>query len=275
MSDIPYPPPPTPPIPQQPVVRNSPVVSPGVANAVPPAVNPDDAFNQRLMSFGAAMAQSNSPSFFAQLGAGFGAVQNADRQDRREATQNREIDVMEEYRRAQIAVQEAQLAAEQDPSSPRNQLLLAQARSSEIQARAALANAGRGDRVRVVSQQRDAEGNLYNVYDNGTVDRVGGANGPSFVDPANTPAARRYAAWETGRREFLGQVLRAQPPLGTDPGAWQIERRNMLTEYDRLNPAPPMPGSPQTAPAATPPADATPRAANPRADAFGRPLPSP
>lgn len=166
MSDIPFPPPPAPPVPPaNATLPRSPVISPSLANAVPPANaapvrSPEDIQNERLMAFGAAMAQSNSPSFFAQLGAGFGAVNQARQKDREEALKVRELDVIERYRTAQIALQEAQLAAEQDPESPANRLRLAQAQAALMNARAAMAQAGREDRPNFVAAEDD-QGLLY------------------------------------------------------------------------------------------------------------------
>ncbi len=222
MSDIPFPPPPAPPAP----VRAAPVVSPGVANAVPPASNPDDDFNRRLMSFGAAMAQSTSPSFFAQLGAGFGAVQSADQQDRRNALQAREIDVMERYRMAQVAVEEAKLAAEQDPDSPRNQLLLAQTRAAEVQARAALANAGAGNRPNFVAGEDDQGMVFFDPRTGQQVRPPAGMRAPGQMGRTEAAELRAQQAAEQRALE-LTRVQFANNPMANQADVMRAYRDNL------------------------------------------------
>ncbi len=130
---LPLPPPDAPPIPPT-------AEEPARAETAPPP-NQNQSLNERLMNFGFAMAASQNPSVFGQIGEGGQAMQRAAtearREDTRTALQTRELNIMQEFRRAQIRVQEAEQAWAQDPTNPRNQALL-------MQARAQLAAAGNG-----------------------------------------------------------------------------------------------------------------------------------
>lgn len=107
----------------------------------------------QLGAFGAALASSRNPSFMGGLGEGFRALQQTAtsqraeaRQDRTENRQQQQVMVEAAYRAAQEARQAAEFEYNRDPTNPTNRLRVAQTAQAEAQARAALAEIGRGNR---------------------------------------------------------------------------------------------------------------------------------
>ena len=126
--------------PRAPVVTNA-----GAATARPPADNspftiPPESQSalDRLASFGAAMASTRSPTFQGAFGEGVQALLRQGAAQRQEARQQQQADTEQEYRRALVANQEAELRLRENPNSPQNQLLVAQTRLALAQAQRAL-----------------------------------------------------------------------------------------------------------------------------------------
>jgi hypothetical protein len=114
--------------------------------AAPAAADPDETQRQRLADFFFGMANSQSPSFFGAIGQAGQALSAGDRQRATEVRESRRAQAEENYRAAQIAVDNAKIALERDPNSPANLARAAQARAQEVTARAALARASQADR---------------------------------------------------------------------------------------------------------------------------------
>lgn len=195
---------------------------------------------ERLANFGFAMAASRNPSLFGQIGEAGLALQQGDQQSRREALQARELESVEEYRRAQIRLAEAEAAYQRDPNNPLNIARLAQARlalSRGMGGGGGSVNEGPGIPV---ATPNGGFGIFY--------PRTGRiAVAPEGVRPmgatANTPDERRVTDWANRRSQFMDRLL-ADPVLGGNAQA--IEQRMQM--FDRLNPRP---GG--SAPASTPP----------------------
>lgn len=109
-----------------------------------PAADPDETQRQRLADFFFSMAGSQSPSFFGAIGQAGQALSAADRQRRTEAREDRRSQAEENFRAAQIAVDNAKIALERDPNSPANIARLATAQAQLTSAEASLINARRG-----------------------------------------------------------------------------------------------------------------------------------
>jgi len=138
--------------------RASPVVTPGTAEGAAPAApaaptettqspdtaNPRDRSMDQLANFGFAMAASRNPSIFGQIGEAGLAMQRGNREDRQDSRQEREVEVMQEYRRAQIRVAEAEAELARDPNSPINVARLMQARAQMLSAQRAGSGGGSG-----------------------------------------------------------------------------------------------------------------------------------
>lgn len=195
---------------------------------------------ERLANFGFAMAASRNPSLFGQIGEAGLAMQQGDRQSRREALQARELEMMQEYRRAQIRLAEAEAAYQRDPNNPLNIARLAQARLAMFRG----VGGGGGGRANEGPGIPVATPSGFGIFYPRT-GRV--AEAPEGVRPmgatANTPDERRVTDWANRRSQFMDRLL-ADPILGGNTQA--VEQR--MQAFDRLNPRP---GG--SAPAATPP----------------------
>lgn len=116
----------------------------------------------RLAQFGFAMAASRNPSLFGQIGDAGLAMIAGDRERRQDATRQQIADTEQEYRRAQVELARAEAQFNQNPDSPRNVALLAQARyhmaMAERAARTPVGGAGGGGGPMVPLV--DNEGNL-------------------------------------------------------------------------------------------------------------------
>lgn len=108
-------------------------------------VNQDgsDNVDRQLVDFGAGLASGTSRNFGQNFGAGLAALQAGRAARTNQVRQGAELETTAQFRQAQIEVQRAEQALAADPTSPRNQLSLAQARYYLAQA-ADLANNPRG-----------------------------------------------------------------------------------------------------------------------------------
>ncbi len=127
----------------------------------------------QLGAFGAALASSRSPNFMGAFGEGLRAVQQTEasqrgelRQEQQDDRQRQQANMEAAYRAAQEARQAAELRWQQRPDNPTYRLRLAQTAQAEAQARAALAEIGRGDRVRYDQPvlTEDSEGRAQREY---------------------------------------------------------------------------------------------------------------
>lgn len=249
---------PTPPIPPQRSAR--PPVTSAAAPNTDSATNPADAaadtmrslraaagadapregrdVNDRIANFGYAMAASRNPSLFGMIGEAGLAMQRGDREDRQDTRQEREIDVMQEYRRAQIQLAAAEQEWQRDPNNPLNVARLAEARYRL----AAAANVGRSGSGAASEGPgipiENAETGRFGIF----FPRTGRiAEAPEGVTPmgaaANTPNQRRLTDWNNRRAEFERSLF--QNPLFGTPTA----RDAALSEWVRRNPMPAVRGT--------------------------------
>ena len=112
----------------------------------------EDRGREALMNFFFSMAASRNPSFFGQLGEAGQALSQADRGFRTEARQQQQADTEQEYRRAIVDNQRAEMEFQRDPNNPINQLRMAQTQASLADAeyrRRAAATAGQGSGERL------------------------------------------------------------------------------------------------------------------------------
>lgn len=247
--------PPTPPPggpPSVPVVTGAPAVP---TNAQQPArssmldrlreqvmkdILPDEneQFRRNVGAFGRGMLTS-SGNFFQRFGAGDAAVAQQ-QQALEQARANRlKAGEEDEVQRARIAVLEAEQRLKENPNSWQAQVAFMNARAHLLQAAAA-------QRDRVTSQQRDREGNLYNVHESGRITRVGGENGPSFMDPDRSPEARRYADWARQKEAFEGRLLARPPALAETPEQRREADAAAMRQWLASNPRPRAPWDERT-----------------------------
>jgi hypothetical protein len=109
----------------------------------PPEMAPEMTQRQRLADFFFGLANSQSPSFFGAIGQAGQALSAGDRQRATAAREDRRAQAEENFRAAQIAVENAKLAQEREPT-PANIARLATAQAQLTSAEASLINARRG-----------------------------------------------------------------------------------------------------------------------------------
>lgn len=191
---------------------------------------------ERLANFGFAMAASRNPSLFGQIGEAGLAMMQGDRQSRREALQARELDVMQEYRRAQIRVAEAEAAYQRDPNNPLNIARLAQARLA--MARGVGGGGGGGSTNEGPGIPVATPNGGFGIFYPRT-GRIAAA--PEGVRPmgttANTPDERRVTDRATRRAQFVNDIL-------SDP-ATASRADELVQRWDRFNPPIPAAVAPQ------------------------------
>jgi hypothetical protein len=122
---------------------------------------------ERLARFGFAMAASPNPSLFGQIGEAGLMMQRGDRERRQDNLREREVDNAQTFREAQLNLQRAEQAFQQDPNNPSNVARLAQARYYVAMAARAGSSGGGGggsgsDGAAV--PLRGADGNLLFFY---------------------------------------------------------------------------------------------------------------
>lgn len=224
-----------------------------------------DISRDALTNFFFSMAASRNPSFFGQLGEAGQALTRTQAEARASARQERQVDVEAAYRAASEARQLREDLANEDPNSLRGRYIRAQIANLEAQAVRSLRGPAE-QRRRVVDRQRDAEGNLYLVYDDGTVSRAGGAEGPAFIDRTNTPQGRIYQDW-LNRRAAASERIRTSSALMSDD-----QRNAAMRGWLRDNPEPANPFAPRSGTTAAT-GGAAPTVDNLRRyDAYGQPI---
>lgn len=152
----------------------------------PPEMAPEMTQRQRLADFFFGMANSQSPSFFGAIGQAGQALSAADRQRATAAREDRRTQVEENYRAAQIAVENAKLAQEREPT-PANIARLATAQAQVDSARAALIRAQReptSDPGRMVIPNSEfvSDGRVYQRTQTGQTVPVMGANNQPMTE---------------------------------------------------------------------------------------------
>lgn len=224
---------PTPPLPPGASVagsgRASPVVTPGTSTAntegaptaggANTASSPDAVparggrdINDQLANFGFAMAASRNPSIFGQIGEAGLALQRGNREDRQDTRQEREVDVMQEYRRAQIRVAEAEAELARDPNSPINVARLMQARAAMISAqRAGAGGRGGGGSFTALENPDTGAMTFFNPRTGAAVPAPEGFGRPGNASREDTLYQRDITAF--------GAMNRNNPRYMTDPGA--------------------------------------------------------
>lgn len=202
---------------------------------------------QRLMEFGLAMLASRSPYFGQTVGEAGQAVIAGDRTRRQENREQQKADTEQIYREGILRLEAAQQAWRQNPRNPeavmnlaRAQHYLASIETDRIRANAAATNASEAVRDRVVGQRPDSEGNMWNIFQSGRMERLRGDGGTDFRDTSNTPAARAHTNWYNNRAQAATRIATATPPLARagDAEAWREEAWN---DWLRRNPEPPNP----------------------------------
>lgn len=117
----------------------SPTLTPGVAATAQPRspfelAPGDQSALDRLAAFGAALASTRSPTFQGAFGEGVQALMRQRQAQTQEARQQQQVDVEQEYRRAVVANQAAELAFARDPTNPLNILRRNQAEGALAEA---------------------------------------------------------------------------------------------------------------------------------------------
>lgn len=164
----------------------------------------------QLGAFGAALASSRNPSFMGGLGEGFRALQQTAasqraeaRQDRTENRQQQQVMAEAAYRAAQEARQAAEFEYNRDRTNPTNRLRVAQTAEAEARARAALAEIGRGDRVRYDQPvlTTDSQGRQQREYTS--------PYGPSVVRPLQGNPVATGTAAQRITNDQINSIIRA------------------------------------------------------------------
>lgn len=166
-----------------------------------------------LANFGFGMAASRNPSLFGQIGEAGLAMMRGRREDRQDTNSERQLSVTEQFQQARIRLQEAEQRFQEDPTNPSNVARLAQARYYEAMAGRALRGGGEGgggsgSDGRVVAREVGNDGNVYNVFRDGSVR-------PALL-PDGTPFQRGGNAEQMDQR-LLGARRQAREELAIDP----------------------------------------------------------
>ena len=204
----------------------------------PPEMAPEMTQRQRLADFFFGMANSQSPSFFGAIGQAGQALSAGDRQRATEARANRAAQAEENYRAAQIAVENAKLALEQNPDSPANVARLATAEAQRTSARAALINAQRGPQApqdQTVLVETTAGPGILNMRTNTITSLPAGTITPQMqqrrdaqINGIQTLAARQG---ENAVQAAQTVARNAMPPRTLTPDE---EATTYRTAYDRV-----------------------------------------
>lgn len=189
----------------------------------------------QLGAFGAALASTRSPNFMGAFGEGLRAVQQTEASQRGEARQEQQDDRQRQqanmeaaYRAAQEARQAAEMRYNQDPRNPTNRLRLAQTAQAEAQARAALAEIGRGDRVRYDQPvlTEDSEGRAQREYTS--------PYGPTVTRPLQGNPVASPAAILANRQRIEAEVQRAyESGKRTQENVFRTSR-SILSQADQM-----------------------------------------
>lgn len=232
--------------------RRSPTVTPGIAGSAPAQQAPapsetapqqdalqqiqalrqgaeapaNDGAGRDLATFGFGMAASRNPSLFGQIGEAGLALMRGRREDRQDTNTERTLSVQEAFQQARIRLQDAEQRYQEDPTNPANIARLAQARYYEaMAARAARGGGEGGGEGRVVAREVGNDGNVYNVFRDGSVRPALLPDGTPFQRGGN--ADQMDARILTARQRAV-QELSLDPTFITRPPAQQaplIEQR--------------------------------------------------
>lgn len=152
----------------------SPTLTPGVAATAQPRspfelAPGDQSALDRLAAFGAALASTRSPTFQGAFGEGVQALMRQRQAQTQEARQQQQVDVEQEYRRAVVANQAAELAEQRNPDNPLYQLRRAQTAATLAEAdlrRRQAANVGQsaGEGLGTGQVTRMPDGSFAVVY---------------------------------------------------------------------------------------------------------------
>jgi hypothetical protein len=175
-----------------------------------------------LANFGFGMAASRNPSLFGQIGEAGLAMMRGRREDRQDTNSERQLSVTEAFQQARIRLQEAEQRYQEDPSNPANIARLAQARYYEAQAARALRGGGEGGGGdgdgRVVAREVGNDGNIYNVFRDGSVRPALLPDGTPFQRGGNPDQMDQRILTA---RQRATQELAIDPTFSTQPPARQ------------------------------------------------------
>jgi hypothetical protein len=175
-----------------------------------------------LANFGFGMAASRNPSLFGQIGEAGLAMMRGRREDRQDTNTERQLSVTEQFQQARIRLQEAEQRYQEDPTNPSNVARLAQARYYEAMASRALRGGGEGGGGdgdgRVVAREVGNDGNVYNVFRNGSVRPALLPDGTPFQRGGNPDQMDQRILTA---RQRATQELAIDPTFSTQPPARQ------------------------------------------------------
>jgi hypothetical protein len=245
--------------------RRSPTVTPGIAGSAPaqaaaePAAPQQDTALQQiqalrqtsepptedgsgardLATFGFGMAASRNPSLFGQIGEAGLAMMRGRREDRQDTRADRTISVQEAFQQARIRLQEAEQRYQEDPTNPANIARLAQARYYEAQAARAARGGGEGGggEGRVVAREVGNDGNVYNVFRDGSVRPAVLPDGTPFQRGGNPDQmdARILTARQRAVQELSLDPTFALRPPGQQAPLIEQRTRDILTNMQGAN----------------------------------------
>jgi hypothetical protein len=250
--------------------RRSPTVTPGIAGSTPaqaapapaevqqPATQQDtlqqiqalregtgapsnDGAGRDLATFGFGMAASRNPSLFGQIGEAGLAMMRGRREDRQDTNAERTLSVQEAFQQARIRLQEAEQAFAADPANPANAARLAQARYYEAMAARAARGGGEGGGGggdgRVVAREVGNDGNVYNVFRDGSVRPATLPDGTPFQRGGNPDQmdARILAARQRALQELSLDPTFAIRPPGQQAPLIEQRTRDILANMQGAN----------------------------------------
>ncbi len=196
--------------------------------------SPEELDRQRLSDFFFGMANSQSPSFFGAIGQAGQALSAADRQRDTAAREDRRTQAEENYRSAQIAVQNAQIALERDPNSPANIARLATAQAQLTSAEASLINARRGPQApqaQTTLVETSAGPAVLNMQTNTLSPLPAGVITPQMQQRRDTLIQTINQNANTHARQGLADAQRTNPTLGLDENARNREYQRLYDNY--------------------------------------------
>lgn len=210
--------------------------------------------SQRLSDIGIGMMTSNSPDFLSALGKGLQAGNTAETSRIQMLRQAAETEEQSLYRKAQMELERAKQAYEQDPSNPRTRAMLMQAEASMISAGAAATRAGRENQGVFVPIGTATENGVSGVVSQNNV------TGMTRFAPGVTPnSLGSFMARQEGRNDsnWLRATTQAQTELARDltwPTLPESERiRRTLTAAEQIyRTLPSQAGAPASAPTQEP-----------------------
>lgn len=200
----------------------------------PPEMAPEMTQRQRLADFFFGMANSQSPSFFGAIGQAGQALSAGDRQRATETRANRTAQAEENYRAAQIALQNRQLAAQADPNHPRTIIELAKAQADVDSARARLIAAQRPPQApqdQTVLVETSAGPAVLNMRTNTLSPLPAGVITQQMQQRRDTLIQTINQNANTHARQGLADAQRTNPTLGLDENARNREYQRLYDNY--------------------------------------------